>query len=105
VSFQHGSRCFDTQVQAWESLAAAEVGAFRANEGTLYVTNVSGVTAAGIAYELVPVVPGTTVSFVAAPSMQQCTLLHVEEAQYFGWAIAAAWIGILALRLLARGAK
>lgn len=103
MSFQVGSVCYSTEVQAAQAQASSEVGRIvGANPHTVSVTSVA---ADSITYTLSPIGGGASIIHVAPFTPQPCNMLDMSDGLTIGWAIAGAWIGAYALVFLAKALR
>ena len=102
-SYQVGDACYPTPSAAAMASASTVSGSFVARGTTLYQVNVTGVTDTSISYRFTPaVVTGTVVNQTINYTAQPCGLLVASDAVSLGWMIAAVWVGVYALKFLAR---
>lgn len=102
-SYQVGDACYPTPSAAAMASASTVSGSFVSRGTTLYQVNVTGVTDTSITYRFTPaVVTGTVVNQTIPFTAQPCGLLVASDGVQVGWMIAAAWIGVYAIKWLAR---
>lgn len=105
MSFQVGSACYDTALQAAQAEASSQVGAVVEHGSAAYVVDVSGVSGTSITYSLYPVAGGVAVTSAVPYSAQPCNLLTGSDGLAMSWAVVGVWIAVYAVMFIARALR
>ena len=99
--YQYGNSCYQTPSAANQIAASAQSGTVVVIGGQSYVLAYSSVTDSTITYLYSPAAGGPTISQTITVIPPPCALLTAADAVDIGWLIAAAWIGVYAIKYLA----
>lgn len=105
MSYQVGSACYSTAVEAAQASASSEIGAVVPHGGVAYVVDAATVAASSVTYSLTPVGGGSAISVTSAYTAQPCNLMSYADGLTIGWAVAGAWLAAFALMFMARALR
>lgn len=99
--YQYGNSCYQTPSAANQIAASSQTGSVVVIGGQPYVLAASGVTDSTITYTYSPAAGGATIAQTVTVIPLPCVMLTAADAVDIGWLIAAAWIGVYAIKYLA----
>ena len=92
MSYQVGSTCYASAVDALSAVASSQVGGVVVHGGSAFVVGVDAISSTSITYRLSPIAGGQPIQNVVQFTPQPCGLLQWSDGLVLGWAVAAAWI-------------
>jgi len=104
VSYQVGTICYASAVEALAASASSQVGGVVVHGGAVYVVGVDAVAPDSITYRLTPIAGGQALQNTVQLAPQPCGLLQWQDGLTLGWGVAAAWIVTAAVMHLRRAA-
>lgn len=105
MSYQVGSACYETTIQAASASASAQVGSLVQISGAPHVAALSGNTGSVLEWTFVPVVGGPSVVVSAPYTAQPCGLLQASDAVSMSWMVVAVWLAAYSLLFIARAVR
>jgi hypothetical protein len=102
MSYQVGSVCYSTALQAAQAQASSMGGTIVQHSGQSYAVYVSDVTENVITYYLTPPMGGSVLNFPVSYSAQPCNLLTAVDGLTLGWLIIAVWAATYGVMFISR---
>lgn len=105
MTYQVGSVCYQSTLEAAQASASSQIGAVLAVGGVPYTVTVPEVTGEAITYALREVGGVGVITSTYAYTAQPCGLPNVVDGVELGWLVGSVWIAVFALMFLTKALR